>query len=187
MKTTNKILSSLTITMLALALTGCASINNTTSVNKKPEHTTSSKIVKSPSNKKDALSASQESNTSVTSKSTNKNVTASVSTSYASSSSASQQQVSQTQPTSNNGQSAVSNKINDDSTQKVLNSFMTANNLTPQKGNDYIVNKIGSNEYQIEVRTTGSDDTVSHLNNLYHYNTQSNQTKQFDSVSGQWK
>lgn len=193
MKITKKILTSLTLSVLALGLAGCTYTNNTTSINKKPESATSSKIVKAPSHKNSQKIASSESQSSQVTQPTNnlsENSTANTATTYASSASTNNVQQSVSQPQSQQkvaSQVPVNGQISDAQNQEILNTFFNANNLTPQSGNNYIVSQLGSGEYQIEVRTNNDDNSVSHLNDLYKYNTSTNQTQHLNSVNGQWQ
>lgn len=190
--TTKKILSSFAVLALALSLAGCTTINNTASTNKKPEQTTPSKIVKNNNQKK----ASSKANVAISTNSQSSNSQLSSATSQPSYNATSTPNNSVQSTNNYQNTSVTTNQNSQSSTQKsavesndtsVLSSFLKANNMQPQSTDNYIVKDLGSNNYQIEIRTDNNDNSVSHLNGLYKYNIQTNQTQQFNAESGEWK
>ena len=185
--TSKKILSSFAVIAMALGLAGCTTINNTTSTSKKPEQATSSKVVnnnhkKSSSQQKISESSSSVANEQGTAPSAQNTKALSAATTNQNSSltTNSSQKVN-----SNSTQKATNDNTNNEST--VLKSFLKANNMQPTSTNNYVVTDLGSNNYQVEIRTNNNDNSVSHLDGLYKYNSQTNQTQQFNSVTGEWK
>ncbi|MCZ3747465.1 hypothetical protein L2520_08740 [Limosilactobacillus vaginalis] len=183
--TTKKIFSSFAVAILALSLAGCTTINNTTSTNKKPEQSTSSKVVKNSHSQKFATSSndSQKENSVLNSNETN----------YIANDNSQVKSV--TQPSNNNenassytqNQNSINKSETDTIKNNVLSNFLKANNMQPQSTENYVVTDLGSNNYQIEIRSNNNDNSVSHLNGLYKYNNQTNQIQQFNSINGDWK
>lgn len=188
--TSKKILSSFAVIALALGLAGCTTINNTTSTNKKPEQAASSKVVnnshkKSSSQLKISESSSNVANSQVTEPNTQSRSTKAFSA--ASTKQSSSFNTNTPQKTNNTSTQKVATTNNTSNESTVLNNFLKANNMQPTSTDNYVVTDLGANNYQVEIRTNNNDNSVSHLNGLYKYNGQTNQTQQFNSVTGEWK
>lgn len=73
------------------------------------------------------------------------------------------------------------------SNDQVLQQFTTATAIPKQAGDQYYVQSLGNNEYQIEIRhTSPADSQLSNLKGMYKFNTQTNKAQKLNEISGQY-
>ena len=179
----NKLLTSSVAILMAFGLAGCAANNSAPASN--VHHSTSAKVVKSNNHKTDQTnSSSQKAAATVESHAAVNNSVASQAPVQP------QQQPVATQASQSNVTTTPSQQVTaqqPQSEENVLNGFFKASGVKQAANDQYIVTKQNNENYQIEIRNSNDDNTVSHLSGLYQYNPTSGNVQHMNITTGQFE
>lgn len=151
----------------------------------KASSNTSAKNVKSNNSSSQSNISTAVTSSSQTATSSSANNGAAANASYASSaktSASSNTPVAKTNSPSSQTSTSVTSKDEYAEESNVLNEFFKTSGVQQKAGDQYIVTSNGDNNYQIELRQSGSDQNLSHLNAIYTFNTQ---TKQYNQIANE--
>ena len=165
-----KIISGSLVALMALGLAGCA--NNSAVPSSKVNHPQTTKL---------AQSSSKKSTNSSSAKAVNENSVVSASLQANSSS----QVASVNTKASYAGQA---NAYNNDPESDIVNQFIKASGVDNARGTQYMLSPANAQgEYQVAVRDSNGDPTISHLDGMYKFNQATNQVQKANRVTGEYE